>query len=253
MGLAGRSNPTEAKWVARIVADILEEGELRASQVCVLTPYSKQVSVIRSILEKESLLRRYERRNENKDDETLTGVSSATFTSTAAATSVLRSINDVRVGTVDSFQGQETEVVIFSAVRSNNFSELGFLRDPRRLCVALTRARKGLIILGDSGVLNSCRHWRSLIQSCRDRNCLVDENNFRLLLSSNGTQGAKDSNNEDQRDVELGGDGIVEGIRVDDTSSENNKSMIEREKLSQLDPEKEFFGLFSKPNSSKKG
>ena len=49
-----------------------------------------------------------------------------------------------RAGTVDSFQGQETELVIFSATRSNGVGDLGFLRDPRRLCVAITRAKRGL-------------------------------------------------------------------------------------------------------------
>merc|ERR1719162_2352103 len=156
-----------------MVADILEEGELTSSQICVLTPYSKQVSLIRSTLEDESLLRRYRNRNMNQinEDDISTGVSNTLTSSEAMAT--VRSINDVRVGTVDSFQGQETEVVIFSAVRSNNFSELGFLRDPRRLCVALTRARRGLVILGDSKVLKSCRHWRSLIESCENRNCFI--------------------------------------------------------------------------------
>lgn len=58
-------------------------------------------------------------------------------------------MGDVRVGTVDSFQGQETDLVLFSSVRSNLMRELGFLRDARRLNVAITRARRGLIIVGD--------------------------------------------------------------------------------------------------------
>ena len=79
-----------------------------------------------------------------------------------------------RVGTVDSFQGQETDLVVFSATRSNAFGDMGFLRDPRRLCVAITRARRGLILVGDAHTLRSSHHWRALLESCEARGCLVD-------------------------------------------------------------------------------
>ena len=79
-----------------------------------------------------------------------------------------------RVGTVDSFQGQETELVVFSATRSNAMGDMGFLRDPRRLCVAITRARRGLILVGDARTLRSSHHWTALIESCQSRGCFVD-------------------------------------------------------------------------------
>ena len=79
-----------------------------------------------------------------------------------------------RVGTVDSFQGQETDLVVFSATRSNDVGDMGFLRDPRRLCVAITRARRGLILVGDARTLRSSHHWTALIESCESRGCFVD-------------------------------------------------------------------------------
>ena len=79
-----------------------------------------------------------------------------------------------RVGTVDSFQGQETDLVIFSATRSNGVGDLGFLRDPRRLCVAITRAKRGLVLVGDVRTLRNSHHWSALIESCRSRGCLID-------------------------------------------------------------------------------
>ena len=245
LGLAGRSNPTEAKLVAQIVADILEEGQLKTSQICVLTPYSKQVSVIRSTLEKESLIRRFRKNDidKSKKDNTSMGVSNAPLTS-ISDTAIVRSIIDVRVGTVDSFQGQETEVVIFSAVRSNTFSELGFLRDPRRLCVALTRARKGLIILGDSTVLKSCRHWRSLIKSCQDRSCFINEDHLSLQPSSNiipRDGGVETRENSTSIGKKILGDSDIEN---------NTKTLAEREKLVLLNPDEEFLGLFSTPSSN---
>lgn len=56
----------------------------------------------------------------------------------------------IEVDTVDAFQGRETDIVIYSIVRSNKEGNLGFLRDSRRLNVSLSRARELLIIIGDS-------------------------------------------------------------------------------------------------------
>jgi len=62
----------------------------------------------------------------------------------------------ISVNTVDGFQGQERDVIVLSLVRSNEGGEIGFLRDLRRMNVAITRARMKLIILGDRQTL--CRH-----------------------------------------------------------------------------------------------
>lgn len=61
----------------------------------------------------------------------------------------------VTVNTIDSFQGQERDVVYISLVRSNDRSEIGFLKDYRRMNVAMTRARKKLVVIGDSATLAS--------------------------------------------------------------------------------------------------
>ena len=62
----------------------------------------------------------------------------------------------ISVNTVDGFQGQERDIIIISLVRSNDEGQIGFLRDLRRMNVAITRARMKLIILGDRSTL--CRH-----------------------------------------------------------------------------------------------
>ena len=59
----------------------------------------------------------------------------------------------IRVNTIDSFQGQEEEMVYISLVRSNDRSEIGFLKDYRRMNVAMTRAKRGLVVIGDSATL----------------------------------------------------------------------------------------------------
>jgi ATP-dependent RNA/DNA helicase IGHMBP2 len=59
----------------------------------------------------------------------------------------------ITVNTIDSFQGQERDIVYISMVRSNPDGEIGFLSDIRRMNVAMTRARKKLVVIGDSSTL----------------------------------------------------------------------------------------------------
>ena len=59
----------------------------------------------------------------------------------------------VEIGSVDSFQGREKEAVILSLVRSNDTGEVGFLDDTRRMNVGMTRARRLLIVIGDSATI----------------------------------------------------------------------------------------------------
>jgi ATP-dependent RNA/DNA helicase IGHMBP2 len=70
----------------------------------------------------------------------------------------------VTINTVDAFQGQERDVIAISFVRSNDKSEVGFLGDIRRTNVAMTRARKKLIMIGDSATLGSHPFYLDLIE-----------------------------------------------------------------------------------------
>ncbi|MCY4654888.1 MAG: AAA domain-containing protein, partial [Dehalococcoidia bacterium] len=56
----------------------------------------------------------------------------------------------IEIATVDSFQGRECDVVVYSTVRSNRDRRIGFLKDYRRINVALSRARDRLVIVGDN-------------------------------------------------------------------------------------------------------
>lgn len=65
----------------------------------------------------------------------------------------LRSIDRIHITTVDNYQGEENDIIILSLVRNNANKSVGFLRTPNRVCVALSRARHGLYILGNIRLL----------------------------------------------------------------------------------------------------
>lgn len=69
---------------------------------------------------------------------------------------------ELEVATVNSFQGREKQAIVCSFVRSNEQGELGFVSDPRRLTVALTRARQALVLIGDSATLCSAPDFARL-------------------------------------------------------------------------------------------
>ena len=70
----------------------------------------------------------------------------------------------ISVNTVDGFQGQERDIIVISMVRSNDEGQIGFLRDLRRMNVAITRARMKLIILGDRETMTRHPFYRQLWQ-----------------------------------------------------------------------------------------
>ena len=70
----------------------------------------------------------------------------------------------LEIDTVDGFQGREKEAVVICTVRSNNKGEVGFLNDARRMNVALTRARRRLIVIGDSATLGADPFFQELLE-----------------------------------------------------------------------------------------
>ncbi|KAM5569455.1 putative RNA helicase SDE3 [Rosa sericea] len=84
---------------------------------------------------------------------------------------------DIKVGSVEQFQGQEREVIIISTVRStikhNEFDRtycLGFLSNPKRFNVAITRAKSLLIIIGNPHIISKDPNWNKLLWRCVDNN-----------------------------------------------------------------------------------
>ena len=69
----------------------------------------------------------------------------------------------IEIDTVDGFQGREKEAIVISLVRSNRECEIGFLTDTRRMNVVLTRARRKLIVIGDSATLGGHLFYAALL------------------------------------------------------------------------------------------
>jgi len=81
-------------------------------------------------------------------------------------------IHDVKVGSVEEFQGQERMVIILSTVRAMAIEDdsMGFISSPNRINVALTRAKALLIVVGDPHMLISDYNWKTVLMDCVKRN-----------------------------------------------------------------------------------
>jgi ATP-dependent RNA/DNA helicase IGHMBP2 len=90
-------------------------------------------------------------------DANVPATSIAIITPYSAQVQLLRGLlpDSIRIGTVDGFQGREMEAIVISLVRSNREGQVGFLAETRRMNVALTRARRKLIVIGDSATIGS--------------------------------------------------------------------------------------------------
>ena len=115
-----RYNPDEYQILAEHLYQLLEPYELAYTpSIGIISPYREQVEFISEAI---------------KEDPKLVD-------------------RPISVNTIDGFQGQEREVIYISLVRSNAKSQIGFLKDTRRMNVAMTRAKKLLVIIGDSGTI----------------------------------------------------------------------------------------------------
>lgn len=135
-------NRTEASHVEKIVTHLLKIG-VTPGQIGVITPYDGQKQYVSEYMRRSGSL-------------------SSSF------------YEAIEVASVDAFQGREKDFILVSCVRSSESQGIGFLSDPRRLNVALTRARLGIILLGNPRVLSKNALWAALLLHFKEQDLLVE-------------------------------------------------------------------------------
>lgn len=133
----GRINKGEAELTLKILENYFTKiGKARILgeqiDVGVISPYRAQVQYLRQLIRKRAFFKPYRRL--------------------------------ITVNTVDGFQGQERDVILISLVRANDSGQIGFLKDLRRMNVAITRARMKLIILGSAATMTRHPFYRHLFE-----------------------------------------------------------------------------------------
>ena len=132
-----RSNEHEAKFLAALCRYFILQGYQR-EQITVLTAYTGQLIQLKKEMPKDFF-------------------------------------RGVRVCAVDNFQGEENDIILLSLVRSNEEGNIGFLKTENRVCVALSRAKKGFFCIGNISLLETeSKIWKDIINDMRQRGNVGD-------------------------------------------------------------------------------
>jgi regulator of nonsense transcripts 1 len=118
-----------------------------ASDVGIIAPYAAQVRRVRELWTERTRDAAFER-DESSGDRKKNPTEAP----------------ELEVHSVDGFQGREKEIIVLCTTRANESSNLGFVRDDRRMNVAMTRAKRGLIVLGNRATLASDPTWREWLR-----------------------------------------------------------------------------------------
>jgi len=130
------TNPDEATFLVTHLSALIQELESKETivdfpSIAIVSPYKQQVQILKMLVEENELLMAHQ--------------------------------DKISVNTIDSFQGQERDIVYISLTRSNADGSIGFLADTRRMNVAMTRARKKLVVIGDSATLSKAKFYADFI------------------------------------------------------------------------------------------
>ena len=185
-----KCNWEEAEVVYQVVKALKEAEEIPVAKIGIISPYNGQVQLIHDLFV-------------NKP---------------GAGMSRGQTYHKLNVSSVDGFQGREKEVIVFSTVRSNRSGSVGFLKDWRRLNVALTRARRGLVVVGNKHTLMSEPHWKMWLEWVTQRGLeLSNKDRERFLPDSQEQRPLKSG-----RAAEANGRGAA-GIRDQDRGFEEEE------------------------------
>ncbi|XP_041041003.1 NFX1-type zinc finger-containing protein 1-like isoform X2 [Carcharodon carcharias] len=168
-------NAHEALFV-KALCNYLIQQDYKPSQITILTTYSGQLLYLRNIMPKNQF-------------------------------------NGVQVCVVDKYQGEENDIVILSLVRSNPQGVVGFLRIPNRICVALSRAKKGFYCIGNMSMLSSkVPLWREIVDWLRSSGNISPA--LKLCCQNHPRNNALVSTADDFRQAPEGGCSLPCNVRL---------------------------------------
>lgn len=171
------NNKYECEAILEIIYKLLTEKKVNLSQIGIITAYSAQRDLLSEILLNDPIINPLNKAmiRETDEDEFL---NKNDYPGHNLQSHVVNIVNHLQIATVDSFQGHEKEFIIFSCVRNNADNKIGFLSDKRRLNVALTRAKNGLIIVGNKNVLESGKTiWTDFIKFLEKKELIFEDLN----------------------------------------------------------------------------
>ncbi|CAK6952727.1 NFX1-type zinc finger-containing protein 1 [Scomber scombrus] len=119
----------------------------------------------------------------------------------------------VKVHVVDKYQGEENDIVLLSLVRSNMQGKVGFLNIPNRVCVALSRAKKGLYCIGNSAMLSQVKLWSNIFHTLREKDQVGKA--LTLCCQNHPTRQVKASCADDFKQAPEGGCTLPCAFRLD--------------------------------------
>lgn len=134
------TNPEEAVFLLNHLTKLVEKinEQHKSPTIGIISPYKQQVYLLKELMLSNSVLTGYQ--------------------------------NNISINTIDSFQGQERDAVYISLTRSNNDGAIGFLSDIRRMNVAMTRAKKKLIVIGDGATLSRFKFYNDFMKFAEELN-----------------------------------------------------------------------------------
>ena len=151
-------NTQEAQAAIAIVKKLIDSGDLAGlGDIGIISPYAAQVRLLQEEYAKVFPSARGDQRRNYSDygEED--------------------KMDELEIRSVDGFQGREKEMIILCTVRSNERGEIGFVADPRRLNVGITRAKRGLVVLGNRRTLSVSSVWRDWFKWVDKNKCTLDE------------------------------------------------------------------------------
>lgn len=164
------SNLNEIEYVTKVLMKLIYDKQVLKSDIGVITPYRGQRDLISNQLVKNDLI------NPEKEEVQVEVDRDDIYNESKPVT--VHVVSGIMIASIDAFQGREKNFLVMSCVRSNEEGKIGFLNDRRRLNVALTRAKYGLILIGDVSCLKGDGLWREYLEFLEKKGSVFSSDEF---------------------------------------------------------------------------